>query len=61
MILIGGGASACRCLPLSHSYERMVDYTLFQAERDHAITPNRSIRSCHLQGSKPPGVVVPRL
>jgi len=31
MIPIGTATSACRCLPLSHSYERMMDYTLFQA------------------------------
>jgi long-chain acyl-CoA synthetase len=31
MIPIGGGDSCLSMLPLSHSYERMVDYTLFQA------------------------------
>jgi long-chain acyl-CoA synthetase len=31
MIPIGGGDECLSMLPLSHSYERMVDYTLFQA------------------------------
>jgi len=30
MIPIGTATSACPMLPLSHSYERMVDYTLFR-------------------------------
>ena len=62
MIPIGGGDECLSMLPLSHSYERMVDYTLFQAGVIINYAESFDTVAANLQEAKPTVVLsVPRL
>jgi long-chain acyl-CoA synthetase len=62
MIPIGGGDECLSMLPLSHSYERMVDYTLFQAGVIINYAESFDTVAANLQEVKPTVVLsVPRL
>jgi long-chain acyl-CoA synthetase len=62
MIPIGGGDECLSMLPLSHSYERMVDYTLFQAGVIINYAESFDTVAANLQEMKPTVVLsVPRL
>ncbi|HEV8400012.1 MAG TPA: long-chain fatty acid--CoA ligase [Gemmatimonadales bacterium] len=62
MIPIGPGDSCLSMLPLSHSYERMVDYTLFQAGVAINYAESFDTVAANLQEVKPTVVLsVPRL
>jgi len=62
MIPIGGGDECLSMLPLSHSYERMVDYTLFQAGVIINYAESFDTVAANLQAVKPTVVLsVPRL
>jgi len=62
MIPIGGGDECLSMLPLSHSYERMVDYTLFQAGVIINYAESFDTVAVNLQEVKPTVVLsVPRL
>src|SRR3989442_14721947 len=62
MIPIGGGDECLSMLPLSHSYERMVDYTLFQAGVIINFAESFDTVAANLQEVKPTVVLsVPRL
>ena len=62
MIPIGGGDECLSMLPLSHSYERMVDYTLFQAGVIINYAESFDTVAATLQEVKPTVVLsVPRL
>jgi long-chain acyl-CoA synthetase len=62
MIPIGGGDECLSMLPLSHSYERMVDYTLFQAGVIINYAESFETVAANLQEVKPTVVLsVPRL
>ena len=62
MIPIGGGDECLSMLPLSHSYERMVDYTLFQAGVIINYAESFDTVAANLQDVKPTVVLsVPRL
>jgi len=62
MIPIGSGDECLSMLPLSHSYERMVDYTLFQAGVIINYAESFDTVAANLQDVKPTVVLsVPRL
>jgi long-chain acyl-CoA synthetase len=62
MIPIGSGDECLSMLPLSHSYERMVDYTLFQAGVIINYAESFDTVAANLQEVKPTVVLsVPRL
>ena len=62
MSSIGGGDECLSMLPLSHSYERMVDYTLFQAGVIINYAESFDTVAANLQEVKPTVVLsVPRL
>ncbi len=62
MIPIGGGDECLSMLPLSHSYERMVDYTLFQAGVIINYAESFDTVAANLQEVRPTVVLsVPRL
>ncbi|OLB48957.1 MAG: hypothetical protein AUI08_09500, partial [Gemmatimonadetes bacterium 13_2_20CM_2_65_7] len=62
IIPIGGGDECLSMLPLSHSYERMVDYTLFQAGVIINFAESFDTVAANLQEVKPTVVLsVPRL
>jgi len=62
MIPVGGGDECLSMLPLSHSYERMVDYTLFQAGVIINYAESFDTVAANLQEVKPTVVLsVPRL
>jgi long-chain acyl-CoA synthetase len=62
MIPIGPGDACLSMLPLSHSYERMVDYTLFQAGVIINYAESFDTVAANLQDVKPTVVLsVPRL
>ena len=62
IIPIGGGDECLSMLPLSHSYERMVDYTLFQAGVIINYAESFDTVAANLQEVKPTVVLsVPRL
>ena len=62
MIPIGAGDECLSMLPLSHSYERMVDYTLFQAGVIINYAESFDTVAANLQEVKPTVVLsVPRL
>jgi long-chain acyl-CoA synthetase len=62
IIPIGGGDECLSMLPLSHSYERMVDYTLFQAGVIINYAESFDTVATNLQEVKPTVVLsVPRL
>jgi long-chain acyl-CoA synthetase len=62
MIPIGSGDECLSMLPLSHSYERMVDYTLFQAGVIINYAESFDTVAANLQETKPTLVLsVPRL
>src|SRR3989441_9326416 len=62
IIPIGGGDECLSMLPLSHSYERMVDYTLFQAGVIINFPESFDTVAANLQEVKPTVVLsVPRL
>ncbi|MGH7531261.1 MAG: AMP-dependent synthetase/ligase [Gemmatimonadales bacterium] len=62
MIPIGGGDECLSMLPLSHSYERMVDYTLFQSGVIITYAESFDTVAANLQEVKPTIVLsVPRL
>jgi long-chain acyl-CoA synthetase len=62
IIPIGGGDECLSMLPLSHSYERMVDYTLFQAGVIINYAESFDTVASNLQEVKPTVVLsVPRL
>ena len=62
MIPIGGGDECLSMLPLSHSYERMVDYTLFQAGVIINYAESFDTVAANLQEVQPTVVLsVPRL
>jgi long-chain acyl-CoA synthetase len=62
MIPIGAGDECLSMLPLSHSYERMVDYTLFQAGVIINYAESFDTVAANLQETKPTVVLsVPRL
>ncbi|HXM39421.1 MAG TPA: long-chain fatty acid--CoA ligase [Gemmatimonadales bacterium] len=62
MIPVGAGDECLSMLPLSHSYERMVDYTLFQAGVIINYAESFDTVAANLQEMKPSVVLsVPRL